>query len=163
MDRRQHHIKWHPEYCTGPELQEWLWCSCVTRLPHLAASWLLLSLSLDTRCSHYWDLDWIHLQRWELQVLYNFIQFGSHTSRTPCAAMNFGLGHGSQCPVSNVKCVTLGPNLRWRCKKGNEIFCLECQIFGGVIPKVVGCRSAKSIFWVMGHNLCRIEWNCTVR
>jgi hypothetical protein len=85
-------------------------------------------------------------------------------SLTPCAAMNFGLSHGSWCPVPNVKCVTLGPNLPWRCKKGRifEIFRLECQIFEGVTPKFVGCQSAKSVFWVTGHNPCRIEWNCTV-
>jgi hypothetical protein len=40
------------------------------------------------------------------QILWNFIQFGSHASRTPCAAMNFGLGHGPRHPVPNVKCLT---------------------------------------------------------
>jgi hypothetical protein len=78
--------------------------------------------------------------------------------------MNFGLGHGSRHPVPNVKCVTMGPNLPWRCKKGRifVIFRLECRIFGGVTPKFVGCRSAESVFWVTGHNPCRIEWNSTV-
>jgi hypothetical protein len=70
--------------------------------------------------------------------------------------MNFGLSHGSRRPVPNVKCVTLGPNLPWRCKKGRifVIFCLECRIFGGVTPKFVGCQSAESVFWVTGHNPC---------
>jgi hypothetical protein len=97
-------------------------------------------------------------------ILCNFIQFGGHMSRTPCAAMNFGLGHGSRHPVPNVKCVTPGPNLPRRCKKGRifEIFCLVCRIFGSVTPNFVGCRSAKSVFWVTGHNPCRIERNCAV-
>jgi hypothetical protein len=93
-------------------------------------------------------------------ILCNFIQFSGYTSHTPCAAMNFGLGHGSRCPVPNVKCVTLGPNLPWRHKKGRifEILCLECQIFRGVTPKFVGCRSAELVFCT-GRNPCRIEWN----
>jgi hypothetical protein len=64
----------------------------------------------------------------------------------------------------NVKCVTLGPNLPWKCKKGRifEIFHIECQIFGGVMPKFVGCHSAQSVFWVTGHSPCQIQWNCTV-
>jgi hypothetical protein len=97
-------------------------------------------------------------------ILCNFIQFGGHVSRTPCAAMNFGLGHGSRCPVPNVKCMTSGPNLPRRCKKGRifEKICLVCRIFGSVMPNFVGCRSAESVFWVTGHNLCRIEQNCTV-
>jgi hypothetical protein len=36
-------------------------------------------------------------------ILHNFIQFGGHASRTPCAAMNFGFGQGSRRPVLNVK------------------------------------------------------------
>jgi hypothetical protein len=100
----------------------------------------------------------------EGDILYNFVQFGGHASRTPCAAMNFGLGHGSRHPVPNVNCVTLGSNLPWRCKKGRifENFRLECRIFGGVTPKFVGCRSAELANWVTGHNPCRIERNCTV-
>jgi hypothetical protein len=92
------------------------------------------------------------------------IQFSSHASRTPCVAMNFGFGHGSWCPVLKVKCVTSGPNLPRRGKKGRifENFCLVCQIFGSVTPNFVGCRSAESVFWVTGHNPCRIERNCTV-
>jgi hypothetical protein len=97
-------------------------------------------------------------------LLCNFIQFGGHTSRTPCAAMNFGLGHGSRQPVPNVKCVTPGTNLPRRCKKGRifENFRLVCRIFGSVAPNFVGCRSAESVFWVKGHNPCRIERNCAV-
>jgi hypothetical protein len=97
-------------------------------------------------------------------ILRNFVQFGGHASRTPCAAMNFGFGHGSRHPVPNVKCVTSGPNLPRRCKKGRnfENFRLECRIFGGVTPNFAGCRSAESVFWVTGHNPCRIERNCAV-
>jgi hypothetical protein len=78
--------------------------------------------------------------------------------------MNFGLGHGSRHPVPNVKCVTLGPNLPWEVPKGRifENFRLECRIFESVTSKFVGYRSAESVFWVTGHNPCRIEWNCTV-
>jgi hypothetical protein len=99
-----------------------------------------------------------------VRILRNFVQFGGHASRTPCAAMNFGFGHGSRHPVPNVKCVTSGPNLPQRCKKGRifENFRLECRIFGGVTPNFVGCRSAESVFWVTGHNPCRIERNCAV-
>jgi hypothetical protein len=98
------------------------------------------------------------------RILRNFVQFGGHASRTPCAAMNFGFGHGSRHPVPNVKCVTSGPNLPWRCKKGRifKKFRLQCRIFGGVTPKFVGCRSAESVFWVTSHNPCRIERNCAV-
>jgi hypothetical protein len=85
-----------------------------------------------------------------VQILRNFIQFGGHVSCTSCAAMNFSLGHRSRRPVMNVKCVASGPNLPQRCKKGIifENFCLECRIFGGVMPNFVGCRSAESVFWV---------------
>jgi hypothetical protein len=62
--------------------------------------------------------------------------------------MNFGLGHGSRRPVLNVKCMTLGPNLPWRCKKGRifVFFRLECRIFGGVTPKFIGCRMPNRYF-----------------
>jgi hypothetical protein len=63
-----------------------------------------------------------------VSLLYNFIQFSGYASHTH-AAMNFGLGHGSWHPVLNVKCVTLGPNLPWRCKKSRifEIFVLNAE------------------------------------
>jgi hypothetical protein len=63
-----------------------------------------------------------------------------------------------------VKCVISGPNFPRRCKKGRifENFHLECRIFGGGTPNFVGCRSAESVFWVTGHDSCRIERNCTV-
>jgi hypothetical protein len=97
------------------------------------------------------------------KILRNFVQFGGHASHTPCAAMNFGFGHGSRHPVPNVKCVTSGPNLPRRCKKGRifENFRLECRIFGGVTPNFVGCRSAESVFWVTGHNPCRTKLRST--
>jgi hypothetical protein len=65
--------------------------------------------------------------------------------------MNFGLGHGSRHPVPNVKCVTLGPNSPWKCKKGRifEFFCLECRIFWRCHTKI--CWLPKCQMGILGH------------
>jgi hypothetical protein len=47
----------------------------------------------------------------EVQLLYNFVQIGSHASRTPLSITNFGRCHASLRPLSNLQAVTQAPKM----------------------------------------------------
>jgi hypothetical protein len=64
----------------------------------------------------------------QLEVLYFFLQIGSHTSRTPLSITKFGRGHASLGPLLNLQVVTQVPKLPKKCKK-DEIFGSNTEIF----------------------------------
>jgi hypothetical protein len=52
-----------------------------------------------------------------IMILYFFLQIGSHASRTPLSITNFGRGHASLGPLSNLQVVTQAPNCLEKEKK----------------------------------------------
>jgi hypothetical protein len=64
-----------------------------------------------------------------MQILDFSLQFDSHGSRTPLSITNFGRGHASFGPLSNLEAVTQAWKLPENCKK-DEIFHENVEILG---------------------------------
>jgi hypothetical protein len=126
----------HPCEYLRKYVSEFWWRSCESLIPYhkIPGTQLLVTIwgvelsqqsrqsppSLRPGIHHFWMvyiLFRLFCSQFTVRILYNFVQIGSHASRTPLSITNFGRGHASPGRLSNwfiglkkaSKCALLSP------------------------------------------------------